>query len=173
MSRAELRNYLKELIETWNIDSWQCEVVHLARIITLFYFVAKLSPLDQYFNSVILSTAELINYLTKFIETWNLDRYQCEVVHLARIITLFYFVAKLSPLDQYFNSVILSTAELINYLTKFIETWNLDRYQCEVVHLARIITLDYFIAKLSPLDQYFNSVNFVHSRTHKLLEGID
>ena len=99
MSKAELINYLKELIETWNIDSWQCEVVQLARIITLFYFVAKLSPLDQYFNSVILSTPELINYLTKFIETWNLDRYQCEVVHLARIITLDYFIAKLSPLD--------------------------------------------------------------------------
>ena len=52
LSTAELRNYLKELIETWNIYRWQCEVVHLARIITLVHFMPKLSTLDQYFNSV-------------------------------------------------------------------------------------------------------------------------
>ena len=96
----------------------------------------------------------------------------------------------------------MSTAELINYWKELIETWNIDSWQCEVEHLARIITLNYFIAKLSPLDQYFNSVNFafigetsvfdavyennlssyssyssynlfVQSRTQKLLEGID
>jgi len=53
LSGAELGNYLKELIETWNIDRWRCEVVHLARVITLSHFVAELSPLFQYFNGVL------------------------------------------------------------------------------------------------------------------------
>ena len=53
LSGAELTNYLKELIETWNIDRWRCEVVHLARVITLGHFVAELSPLFQYFNGVL------------------------------------------------------------------------------------------------------------------------
>ena len=75
-----------------------------------------------------------------------------------------------------FNSFIVKTlfrAELINYLKEMIDSQNIDRWQHEVVHLARIITLGYFVAKLSPLVQYVSSENFVQSRIQKLLEGND
>ena len=99
-------NEWSDIIETWNIDRWQCEVVQDVRIITLGHFFTKLSPLFQYLNQF-LSERYLVNEWSDHIETWNVDRWHCEGVQDARIITLGHFVEKLSSRFQYFNNFVI------------------------------------------------------------------
>jgi hypothetical protein len=61
-----------------------------------------------------------------------------------------------------------------------METWNINRWRCAVVHPARIITLGLFVAKLSPLViiniiiiLILLTICLSHTLTQKLLEGID
>ena len=71
-----------------------------------------------------MSEQYIVNEWSDNIETWNTDRWQCEVVNLAIIITLGHFVAKFSPVIHYFNQS-LSERYLVNGWSDNIGTWNI------------------------------------------------